>query len=150
MPTEPSLSLARPMYWVMGFVSFFLETVLTPPEVRQRQAQRQWKRQWRRWVRQGALTGDKSAHRAPASGLPALSALRAALLGRDRAYIVATLGPPPATSAAPQVQSLPPQPAHYWHADVWYYPMDLHRRHAIAFIFQNDVISAIEPLTGPR
>lgn len=96
------------------------------------------------------LAGGKPGRSVPTARLLPLSALRATLLGRDRAYIVAMLGPPPATSGAPQAQSLPPQPAHYWHADVWYYPMNVHRRQAIAFIFQDEILSAIEQLSGPR
>lgn len=150
MQTKPSTPLARPMYWMLGFVSGFLEAALTPPDIRRRQTKRQWKRQWRRWVRQGASAMNTPARHAPTGGPASLSALRATLLGRDRAYLVAALGPPPATSSAPLAQSLPPQPAHYWHADVWYYPLDLHRRYAVAFVFEGDIIAAIEQLTGPR
>jgi hypothetical protein len=144
MPQEPLPSLVRRAYWVMGFVAAVLDAAMTPSAVRRRQAQQQWKRQWRHWVGQGAVPQRDTVDRT------SLSSLRAALVGRDRAYIVAALGPPAATSAIPQTQSLPPQLAHYWHADVWYYPTDLRRRIAVAFIFQNELVSAIEPLTGPR
>jgi len=38
---------------------------------------------------------------------------------------------------------------HYWHADTWYYPLDLNRRQAVAITFRENQFMSIERVAGP-
>jgi hypothetical protein len=112
-------------------------------ELRRQEALQRWSAQWRKWVAR-LMSGNTASldALAPATIAP----LQAALVGKSRADVVVTLGPPPGTSSA-ETNKLGTR--HYWHADTWYYPLDLNRRQAVAISFNENQVASIERVAGP-
>ena len=139
-------SLPQPigrLSYAAGFFSGFISRIFTSREIRRRERLERWTAQWRKWVARlmsNNTTGTDAV--APQN----LAPLQEALIGQSRAQVVITLGPPTATSAG---ASDKPSSRHYWHADVWYYPLDLHRRQAVAITFDGDQAKSIERIIGP-
>lgn len=136
--------LAASISWLTGFLFGWFESLFAPAEERRRRSLQRWTRQWQQHVLQLARESES-----PDAAARSLAALRQMLVGRNRAYIVETLGPPPAISPSAARVSGAQQRPHYWHAEVWYYPLDIRRRRAVAFAFENDRVRSIEHLTGP-
>jgi outer membrane protein assembly factor BamE (lipoprotein component of BamABCDE complex) len=72
-----------------------------------------------------------------------LPKLRTAILGNTRGAVAAIFGPPHATVDAPT-------PKDYWHANTWYYPLDLQRRTAVAIRFSNNIADHVDFIAGPQ
>src|SRR5437868_2868622 len=98
-------------------------------EARRQEALHRWSAQWRKWVAR-LMSGNTASLDAMASAN--IAPLQQALIGKSRADVVVALGPPPGTSSA-DANKLGTR--HYWHADTWYYPLDLNRRDAVAITF---------------
>lgn len=141
----PMLHLTRSACWLAGCVAGLVTATLTPSAQRRRTLQEYWKGQWQSWV------GRMLSPQAGPGGVdlpagPSLEPLRQTLLGKTKGDVVAALGPPPATSNQP-----PPQkPSAYWHADVWYYPLDRRRRAGLAINFAGGHVASIDPISGPQ
>jgi len=131
--TVPIIAAA---HFALGFLCGFLSSVFAHPNLRRQKRMTQWTRQWRHAVKHMIL--DHAAEHSAA--LP----LSTALLGRTRSQILLTLGAPPASSSPSHMLA-----PHYWHADTWYYPLDFHRRLAVAITFADDRAASVETLHGP-
>jgi hypothetical protein len=140
----PAGLLAGGMLWLTGFLSGLMASILMSSEQRQRLARDRWTRQWRR--RMAQLAGPSEA---PDAAFHSIEALRQLLVGRNRAYIVEALGPPPAVSPSGAIAPASRKPPHYWYAEVWYYPLDVRQHQAVAFAFKDDRVRTVERLTGP-
>jgi hypothetical protein len=130
-------------HFAVGFLAGMISRVFRSREARRQEALERWSAQWRRWVAR-LMSGNTASLEAVAPS--SIAPLQQALLGRNRADVVVTLGPPPGTSSAETNQL---STRHYWHADTWYYPLDLNRRHAVAITFNQNQVTSIERVTGP-
>ena len=133
----------RRLHYAFGFVAGMISRLLRSREARRQEALHRWSAQWRKWVAR-LMSGNSASLDATAP--TSLAPLQQALVGKSRADVVVTLGPPPATSSE-QTNQLGTR--HYWHADTWYYPLDLNRRHAVAISFNENLVVAIERVAGP-
>jgi hypothetical protein len=139
-------SLSAPfgrLHFAFGFFAGIVSRLFISRQARRREAMQRWSEQWRKWV---ARLMSGNTHSLDAATAPSITPLRQALLGQSRAHVVATLGPPPATSSA---ESEKPASRYYWHAQTWYYPLDLHHRHAVAITFHKNLVKLIDRFTGP-
>lgn len=136
-------AIVRWLAWTAGCVSGLLAGVMIPRDVRRREAADRWARRWRFWVRR-TIDGPEPS---TGSDYPprSLDPLRGMLIGLSRGEVTSLFGPPPATSAQP----LPKIRSGYWRAEVWYYPLDTRRRHAVAITFAQDVVVALDHVAGP-
>ena len=100
-------------------------------------------KQWRKWVAR-LMSGNTAS--LDASAPASIAPLQQALIGKSRSDVVVTLGPPPGTSSTDTNKV---GTRHYWHADTWYYPMDLARRDAVAITFHANQVTSIERVAGP-
>jgi len=133
----------RRLHFVFGFVAGAISRLFRSREARRQEALHRWSAQWRKWVaRLMSGNAELPEAKAPASIAP----LQEALVGKSRADVVVTLGPPPGTSSA-ETNKLGTR--HYWHADTWYYPLDLNRRQAVAISFSDNQVTSIERVAGP-
>jgi hypothetical protein len=142
---QGSNSLPAPigrLHFAIGFFSGFVSRLFTSRELKRQQAMQRWSDQWRRWVARLMSNNTQSSD----ATAPDIAPLQEALVGQSRAHVVISLGPPPATSAG---ESQSQASRHYWTADVWYYPLDLHRRQAVAISFHQDQVKSIERFLGP-
>jgi hypothetical protein len=133
----------RRLHFAFGFLAGAISRLLRSREAKRREALERWSAQWRKWVAR-LMSGNavSSEATAPASITP----LQQALVGKSRADVVVTLGPPPGTSST-ETNKLGTR--HYWHADTWYYPLDLNRRQALAISFSENQVTSIERVAGP-
>jgi hypothetical protein len=133
--TAPTFSAA--ISFAFGFLHGFFSSALAHPTIRRKQRHAQWTNQWRASVRRMILkaSGPRS---------DAIASLRSELMGRTRSQVLLALGAPPASSSVSHMLS-----PHYWHADTWYYPLDVHRRLAVAISFSADRAATVETLLGP-
>jgi hypothetical protein len=141
---EPALRApVRRIHFALGFLGGMISRLFRSREARRAEALQQWSAQWRKWVAR-LLSGNTASldALAPATIAP----LQQALVGKSRADVVVTLGPPPGTSSA-DTNKLGTR--HYWHADTWYYPLDLNRRQAVAISFNENQVASIERVAGP-
>jgi hypothetical protein len=141
-----SASLPAPMrrlHYAFGFVAGMISRLLRSREARRQESLQRWSAQWRKWVAR-LMSGNTASLEATAP--TTLAPLQEALVGKSRADVVVTLGPPPGTSSA-ETNKLGTR--HYWHADTWYYPLDLNRRHAVAISFNENQVASIERVAGP-
>ncbi len=83
----------------------------------------------------------RSAKKSLSMAQQSLPKLRNAILGNSRGSVAAIFGPPHATVA--------PAAKDYWHADTWYYPLDAHRRTAVAIRFADNVAEHVDFIAGP-
>jgi len=133
----------RRLHFAFGFLAGMISRLLRSRQQRQQEAMQRWSAQWRKWVAR-LMSGNTQSLEALAPS--SIAPLQQALVGKNRADVVITLGPPPATSSD---HAGKPTSRHYWHAQTWYYPLDLDRRHAVAITFHDDRVTAIERLAGP-
>jgi hypothetical protein len=143
--TMQSGSLPAPigrLHFARGFFSTFFSRLFTSRALRRQEAMQRWTEQWRKWVVRLMSNNTQLTD----ATVPDLAPLQEALVGQSRADVVVTLGPPPATSAG---ESQSQASRHYWTADVWYYPLDLHRRQAVAITFHANQVKSIDRLIGP-
>jgi len=131
----------RRLHFAFGFLAGVISRLLRSREARRQEAMQRWSAQWRKWVAR-LMSGNTQSLDALAP--TNITPLKHALVGKSRADVVVTLGPPPATSSNES-----PASRHYWHAQTWYYPLDLDRRQAVAITFQEDRVTSIERLVGP-
>jgi hypothetical protein len=131
------------LHFAFGFLAGMISRVFRSREARRQEALERWTGQWRKWVAR-LMSGNTASldAAAPSSIVP----LQKALIGKSRADVVVNLGPPPGTSSAETNQL---GARHYWHADTWYYPLDLNRRHAVAISFSENQVTSIERVAGP-
>jgi hypothetical protein len=87
------------------------------------------------------------ALRLTGAGLP-LHAIRDRILGRRKAVVVSTLGPPRTAVASSGPISLTNQGA-FWHADTWYYPVDAKAQTAMAVTFVDDIAMEVDFFDAP-
>jgi len=133
----------RRLHFAFGFFAGVLTRLFRSRQQRQQEAMQRWSAQWRKWVAR-LMSGNTQSLEALAP--TSIAPLQQALLGQSRADVVVTLGPPPATSSD---DNRKPTSRHYWHAQTWYYPLDLDRRQAVAISFHDDRVTSIERLAGP-
>jgi hypothetical protein len=140
---EPLPAPLGRLHFAFGFLAGMISRLVRSRQQRQQEAMQRWSAQWRKWVAR-LMSGNTQSldAAAPASIVP----LQQALVSKSRADVVVTLGPPPATSSD---EAEKPSSRHYWHAQTWYYPLDLDRRQAVAITFHDDRVTAIERLAGP-
>lgn len=77
-----------------------------------------------------------------------LPALRDSILGRRKASIVATYGPPRTAVAAGGPVSLG-QPGTFWQADTWYYAVDPRTQTAMAITFASGIAREVDFFDAP-
>ncbi len=145
-PFRGASSLPAPLgrlHYAVGFLAGMISRLFRSREARRQEEMQRWSEQWRKWVAR-LMSGNTQSLDAAAP--LSIAPLQEALIGQSRADVVVTLGPPPATSST---QSNQPGVRHYWHADTWYYPLDLHRRHAVAITFHQNQVKSIDRFTGP-
>ena len=133
----------RRLHYAFGFLAGAITRLFRSREQRRQESMQRWSAQWRRWVAR-LMSGNTQSLDALAP--TNIAPLREALVGKSRADVVVTLGPPPATSSYDAQKQTS---RHYWHAQTWYYPLDLDRRQAVAITFQEDRVTSIERLAGP-
>ncbi len=134
------------LHWLRGFIAGLIVAALSTGEQRRERELVRWAGRWRRWVQRLV---DSAAAGEPEEDAEALSALRAALIGRTRKELLVVLGPPPATSVPePGKGKLKGEDA-YLRASTWYYPLDLAKRQAIGVTFSSDVATDVDRITGP-
>ncbi len=133
----------RRLHFAFGFLAGVISRLLRSRQQRRQESMQRWSAQWKKWVAR-LMSGNTQSLDvlAPTSIAP----LQQALVGKSRADVVVTLGPPPATSS---IENEKPTSRHYWHAHTWYYPLDLDRRQAVAISFLEDRVNSIERLAGP-
>ncbi|HEV8378092.1 MAG TPA: hypothetical protein VGP99_04530 [Tepidisphaeraceae bacterium] len=131
------------LHFAFGFLAGIISRLFRSREARRQEAMERWSAQWRKWVAR-IMSGNTQSFDAAAPS--SIAPLQQPLTGKSRADVVVTLGPPPGTSSA-ETNKLGTR--HYWHADTWYYPLDLNRRHAIAITFHENQVKSIERFTGP-
>jgi len=133
----------RRLHFTFGFFSGMISRLFRSREARRQEALQRWSAQWRKWVAR-LMSGNTTSldATAPANITP----LQQALVGKSRADVVVTLGPPPGTSST---ETNKPGARHYWHADTWDYPLDLNRRQAVAICFNENQVTSIERVAGP-
>ena len=133
----------RRLHFAFGFLAGMISGLLRPRQLRRQEAMERWSEQWRKWVARLVSGNTQSLDaQAPTNLVP----LQQALIGRSRAQVVVTLGPPPATSS---METGGAGARHYWHAETWYYPLDLNRRQAVAITFQQNQVKSIDRFAGP-
>src|SRR5215212_7759256 len=125
------------LHFAFGFFTGLLSRLMQSRQLRRQEALQRWTDQWRKWVAR-LVSGNTQSLDAAAP--TTLAPLQAALIGQSRASVVITLGPPPATSSS---ESGGVVSRHYWHAETWYYPLDLNRRFALAITFQENLVKSI-------
>jgi hypothetical protein len=133
----------RRVHFAFGFLAGMISRVFRSREQRRQEALIRWSAQWRKWVAR-LMSGNTTSLDAAAP--KSIAPLQQALVGKSRADVVVTLGPPPGTSSTETNQL---GTRHYWHADTWYYPMDLSRRDAVAISFHENQVTSIERVAGP-
>jgi len=140
---EPLPAPLRRLHYAFGFLAGMISRLLRSRQERQQEAMQRWGAQWRKWVAR-LMSGNTQSLDAAAP--TSIAPLQRTLVGKNRADVVITLGPPPATSSDNNDKVVS---RHYWHAQTWYYPLDLDRRQAVAITFQGDRVTSIERLAGP-
>src|SRR5437868_2644972 len=133
----------RRLHFAFGFLAGMISRMFRSREARRQEALVRWSAQWRKWVAR-LMSGNTASLQATAP--TNLAPLQQALVGKSRADVVVTLGPPPGTSST-ETSKLGTR--HYWHADTWYYPLDLNRRDAVAISFSENQVISIERVAGP-
>jgi len=133
----------RRLNFAFGFLAGMISRLVRSREQRRQEALNRWSAQWRKWVAR-LMSGNTAS--LDASAPASIAPLQQALIGKSRSDVVVTLGPPPGTSST-QISKLGTR--HYWHADTWYYPMDLARRDAVAITFRANQVASIERVAGP-
>lgn len=133
----------RRLHYAFGFLAGMISRVFRSREARRQEAMERWSAQWRKWVAR-LMSGNSEASDAAAP--TSIAPLQQALIGKSRADVVVTLGPPPGTSST-ETNKLGTR--HYWHADTWYYPLNLHRHDAVAIGFSENQVTSIERVSGP-
>jgi len=133
----------RRLHFAFGFLAGAISRLFRSREARRQEALHRWSAQWRKWVAR-LMSGNTASLEAMAPAT--IAPLQQALVGKSRADVVVTLGPPPGTSSAETNQL---GTRHYWHADTWYYPLDLNRRQAVAISFNRNQVTSIERVAGP-
>lgn len=77
--------------------------------------------------------------------------LRRLLMGLSRAQVAEALGKPVTAAMAPGSTAAPkPGALSQEQADVWYYPLDLRRRLALAVMFSAGVVAEVDWMSGPQ
>src|SRR3954467_3178830 len=118
---QPAPGPIRRLHFAFGFLAGVISRMLRSREMKRQEALARWTEQWRKWVARLVSGNTQSLDaQAPTN----LAPLQQALIGQARAQVVVTLGPPPATSS---METGGAGARHYWHADTWYYPLDLNR-----------------------
>ena len=140
---EPLPAPLRRLHFAFGFLAGGISRLFRSRQQRQQESMQRWSAQWRKWVAR-LMSGNTQSLDAAAP--TSIAPLQKALVGKSRADVVVVLGPPPATSSN-EIEK--PTSRHYWHAQTWYYPLDLDRRQAVAISFHEDRVISIERLAGP-
>lgn len=96
------------------------------------------------WLAGFFSAGEDSARLRLRAGVPPRR-LREVILGRPKAYIVATLGPP----RTAVLRSGSPANKGYWRGDTWYYAIDPVERTAMAVRFDQNVACAVDFFDSP-
>jgi hypothetical protein len=103
-----------------------------------------WAKAGRKSLR-GAKQSMSTARQSLLAAQQSLPKLRNAIIGNSRGAVAAIFGPPHATVAS--TAHLPAK--EYWHADTWYYPLDVQRRTAVAIRFSNNLAEHVDFIAGP-
>lgn len=83
------------------------------------------------------------------SGDRTFQRLRQAIVGNDKASVVAVFGPPPATAGLEADRDWPVDVPVYLRSDTWYYPLDKIQQSAICIRFSGGVATDAQVFYSP-
>lgn len=96
------------------------------------------------WLRGFLSAGEESARVRLRAGV-SLPRVRELILGRPKAYVAATLGPP----RTARLGYGPPTAKGFWRGDTWYYAIDPSEQTAMAVSFDRNLACAVDFFQPP-